>query len=212
MPALPLLVAALAQSPAAVTVPQLSQPRQAGAASIAGDASSPASPLAPGRGDLAAAPAQVGESARSVEPAPALSTRAQGRAVGTAAVGGRDRCDPASRAADSALCRGRVETRAGEFDAPAPAPVTAEGRLLLLTRPQGEPPMTPTGASRRLGGTAADVERAAGTAAGELAAAISQQQSTSNTQLTPNGGTPVTTPTSGVLPPGVPSVVVTQPR
>ncbi len=205
-----LLLLALAQAaPGAVAMPQLSEARQPGAASVAGDG---APSGARERERLAQPPQQVETGRRSAEAAPALSNSAQGRALATAPVGGRDRCDAASAAA-SPLCRDRVEARAGEFSAPTATPVTAEGRLLLLTQPQGNAQaMTATGASRRLGGTAADVERAAGSVAGELAAAISQTQGGASAQVTPAGGSPASPPTAGLLPAGVPSVVVTTPR
>lgn len=200
------LLAVLLQSPASVTVPQLSEPQRPGAASVGASSPSLASTGGKARGDLASAPEQLGAAGPTADASPALSSLRQGRTLAAAAVEGRDRCDASSGQSDSRLCRERVETRAGEFATPGAAPVTAEGRLLLLTQPQGGVVMTAAGASRQLGGTAADVERAAGAAAGELAAVISRTQA----------GAPPTAstadPTGGALPSGVPSVVVTGPR
>lgn len=198
--------AALAQSGAAITVPQLSQSQRIGAAQIEGDAGSTS---ARSRAESVSSPVQVGSRSRSTESAPALSNSAQGRSVGVTALGGRDRCNPALAGSDTEACRRRIETRSGDYARVTAAPVTAEGRLLLLTQNQ-PPPMTPDSAARRLAGSPAELETLAGTAAGQLAGVLSQP--TTQPDAAPNAGQPLVTPFLTALPPGAAPVIVAPPR
>lgn len=199
--------AALAQGgPASVTVPQLSAPDRPGAAAAPAQADAPASALdRSGRENLVSAGAPIGEGRRTAEAAPDLSTRAQGRAVGVAAVGGVDRCEPNTPAADTELCRRRLEARAGEFNKAGAAPVTPEARLLILSDPQNQP-QTFDAATRRLGGSP-QADALAGSAAQTLAGAIDPARGASSGMTAAAAGGAAT-----ALPAGVPSTVVIGPR
>ena len=193
--------AAFAQSgAAAVTVPQLTAPERRGVVATSQADPSAAANTRREREALVSAGAPIGEGRRTAEASPPLSTRAEGRAVRAAPVGGHDRCDAPGQA-DTRLCRDRLEARADEFHKPAAAPVTAEGRLLVLTDPQPGP-MTMNEAARRLGG-APGLDSLAGGAASELAGAISSTRGdTSQTGPTNTGAT------ATALPAGVPAVVL----
>ncbi len=208
LPALLLLTAGSAAAQtgaAAVAMPQVSAPDRSTSVGAPSDVPSAALSARPprGRGDLVSTGAPIGEGRRTAESSPDVSTRAQGRAVATSAVGGRDRCD-APAAADAELCRGRIEARSGEYGKPAATPVTAEGRLLLLTQTQPAV-MTTEVARRRLGGTSQDVDFLAGAAAGQLAAAISQTNPKAD--VVPNGGSPTAAPNATVLNPAAAAVI-----
>jgi len=157
-----------------VSVPQLSDPQAEGV--LAPEGSSLATTARGARGELAAAPAQVGEGGPTAESAPALSSRAESRAVGVGALGGHDRCDVEPGAARPAECANAIETRAGQYTKPGAAPVTPEARLLLLTDPD-QGPMTADSAVRRTGTSDAQVDALAGAAAGVVANAVSSPKS-----------------------------------
>ena len=192
-----LLFVALLQSPSSVTVWQLSAPDRPGEATAS---QTPAAALdRRGRENLVSAGAPIGDGRRTAESAPDLSTRAQGRALASSAIGGQDRCQPDTAAAASDLCRRRIEARSGDYGRPGAAPVTAEGRLLVLSDPQGRA-QTLDGATRRLGGSPM-VDALAGSAAAQLAGAIDPQRAAA-----------AATGATATLPAGVPSAVVVSPR
>ena len=194
--------AALAQTGAAsVSVPQLSFPERAGVVATSQADTSAVARSRSEREALVSAGAPIGEGRRTAEASPALSTRAEGRAVHAAPVGGHDRCD-APGEAETRLCRDRLEARAGEYQKPGAAPVTAEGRLLVLTDPQPGS-LTMNEAARRLGG-APGLDSLAGGAASELAGAISSTRGDTSQAGPANTGAAAT-----ALPAGVPAVVLT---
>ena len=200
--------AAFAQGgPASVTVPQLSSPGRDRVTSGPAETQAASALDRKERETLVDAGSIPTDARRSAEASPDLSTRAQGRAIGAAAIGGRDRCDsPASVTAQTELCRRRIEARAGDYAKPGAAPVTAEGRLLVLS----EPPMAPQSldsATRRLGG-AAPVDALAGSAAAQLAGAIDPQRAGSAAPATATG----TGAAASALPAGLPPSVVFTPR
>ena len=119
-------------------------------------------------------------------------------------MGGRDRCD-APGAADTPLCRQRLEARAAEYGKAGPAPVTAEGRLLILTDPQ-RPAQSVDQATRRLG-SAPGVDALAGSAASTIAGVLNGMTSGATS---PSGASASTSATA--LPAGVPSSVVVSPH
>lgn len=61
-----------------------------------------------------------------------ISTRAESRAVDTPPLAGRDGCDPVGGRASLEICRHKIETRVSDYARPRNAPVTPEGRLLML--------------------------------------------------------------------------------
>ena len=63
----------------------------------------------------------------------APSQPSDGRTTATVAIGGHDRCDPASRSA-AKRCENVIERRADQFASPPPAPLTPEQRLLIDQR------------------------------------------------------------------------------
>lgn len=166
---LALAAAAQAPSPSSVAIPQIA-PNGAGA-SASSSVHVPA--IEPGRRpDAAAAPAQVGNGARSATAAAPLSTPADGRVVRLAPLTGQDSCETDPALARTELCRQRIETRANSYTAPAAAPVTAEGRLMVLIAPGGSD--TSADPARRLGETGPNLQDFVGQAAGQVAAALGQ--------------------------------------
>ena len=158
--------AAAAQTAPSVTVPQLSKPERGGAALAPADAAAPAS--ARRSSDLTTGAAQVGEARPTAEPPPPLSSRAESRAVGSARIGGTDRCDAQARGPEPAICDHPIEARAADYVAPGAAALTAEARLLILSQRQGSRVTTPS--------TPGDlrVDNLTGATAAEIAATVSQ--------------------------------------
>lgn len=196
-----LFLALLLQSATSVAVPQLSQTERGAVAVGQTDSAALAGGSTRARGELATAPSQIGDQQRTAASAPALSTSRQSRSVATQAVGGYDRCDPALSSSASTECKHALETRSGEYASPGAAPVTAEGRLLLLTDPQPGPNSVDA-TTRRLG-NAQGLDALAGSAANDLAGAINGTRGATNaTTLNVAPGT------TTALPAGVPSAVV----
>ena len=183
-----------AQSPASVTAPQVT-PRRAGY-----EVRMPLIVGNEGTGRPDAAPAQVGNGARSATATAPLSTTAQGRAVGVSPATGSDRCESDPALAQTELCRRRIESRAAQYDAPAAAPVTAEGRLLMLMTP-GASDATAESA-RRLGEAGPNLQDFVGAAAGQVATALGQPSA---------GAAPSADPAPHGAPGGLPSTVVINP-
>lgn len=120
-----------------------------------------------------------------------ISTRAEGRALATAPVAGDDSCDPPRSFKRSAICGKRLETRVNGYIRPGAAPITPEGRLLLLISPGNSRAATtvggrqietsglndPNGAGEQLAGAlqekiAEDAAAAAGAKVGPLPAGV----------------------------------------
>ena len=82
---------------------------------------------------------QLGRADRSTQGAGAVSRRSDGRPTGSAALGGTDRCDPATPRASTAVpCDRVIETRSAEFARP-PAPMLSPEQRLLLDRDRMDP-------------------------------------------------------------------------
>lgn len=197
--------AAAAQTAASsVTVPQLSAPDRAGEATAPLQADTAATLDRRGREALVSPGAPIGEGRRTAEAAPDLSTQAQGRALSTAPVGGQDRCDPASAAADTLMCRQRLEARAAEFSKAGAAPVTAEGRLSILTDSQSQT-QTVDQATRRLG-SSSTMDNLAGSASSTIAGVLAGVNGAAGAT-----GAPASNPVP-TLPAGTPTGVVLTPH
>lgn len=133
-----------------------------------------------------------------------VSSRADSRALAVAPVVGTDRCDAAAPRDRSDFCRHRLEARMDHPERPAAAPITAEGRLLLLVSPNGMG--TPTDrASRQLG--AASGLNAPNGPAEQLAGALQDRkpaQDAASTAASAKGtdqsALPSNVPTIAVLP------------
>lgn len=115
-------------------------------------------------------------------------------ALATPPIAGSDMCDRTADDGRGELCRRRLEARAGEFRRPSAAPVTPEGRLLLLTgRASGTAQLeTITGLNDPNG------------PAEQLAGAL---QSQAAMDPSANGSRP-TQDATGPIPSGVPPVVI----
>lgn len=97
-----------------------------------------AAPLAP------SAPTPVRDSSAPV----GASTAADSAPRPSAPITGTDRCDPQQPSADRAECRNTLETRAGDFAATAPTPLSAEQALIASQRAQATR-HEPVGSGRR---------------------------------------------------------------
>ena len=134
-----------------------------------------------------------------------ISTRADGRTLASSPVGGADRCDSVAKSLRRGVCRRPLESRAGDYTRPRAAPVTAEGRLLLLTNAG----TNPTASDPSGGAMGASGFNAANGPAEQLAGALQDRAASQDNALT----NPNSDPTgSGTLPPGVPTIVVVPPR
>lgn len=122
--------------------------------------------------------------------------------VGVPTLTGSDRCEPGAALSNSQICEQRIERRAGQFGAPIAAPVTAEGRLLLLMTPTGQ--QAADNAARRIGDGGSNLNDFVGQAAGQVATALGQQ-----------GGAPApasdAAPYGPQAPSGLPATVVINP-
>lgn len=93
--------------------------------------------------------------------APASPTRrAEGRNTSTVVPTGPDRCDPQNGGADPACAR-VIETRAADFPAPNPEPLSPEQRLLATQNEQRLVPNDLNAAARRLANGEVDGSNAA---------------------------------------------------
>jgi hypothetical protein len=162
-----------AQSPASVAIPQISR----GPAGPAGQAVRIPAITGAGangqrRSDAASAPAQVGNGVRPATALQALSSPAQGRAVDVPALTGADQCEPGASLSTSKICEQRLEYRADQFGVTSAAPVTAEGRLLMLMAPNARQGPDAAG---RIGDGGPDLRDFVGQAAGQVSTALDQQ-------------------------------------
>lgn len=190
---------AAAQAPASVAIPQISR----GPASPAGQtvripAITGVGANGPRRSDAASAPAQVGNGVRPATAVQPLSSTAQGRAVAAPALTGSDRCEPGAALAASQICEQRLEYRADQFGVTTAAPVTAEGRLLMLMAPNGRL----ANDAGRIGDGGPDLRDFVGQAAGQVSTALGQQ-----------GAAPATPADAAArqTPAGLPATVVINP-
>ena len=77
-------------------------------------------------------PTQLTHGPKSAQPPQALSRVAEGRTGAIERVEGSDRCDPKlPKAKNAADCSRVIETRADDYDRPAPTQLSPEQRLLL---------------------------------------------------------------------------------
>lgn len=83
-------------------------------------------------------------------PAPTAAHRAMGRITTVDRPQGDDRCDPRAVRGEAGICARVIETRAGDFPAPDPQPLSAEQRLLVAQRELNPQARDVTSATRRL--------------------------------------------------------------
>lgn len=191
-----MVAAAAAQSPASVSMSQIAPAPGPVGQAVRVPAITGVGVNGGPRSNAASAPTQVGGGARTATAPPALSSAAQGRAVGVPVLTGADGCEPGSALAGSQICEQRIETRADQYPAPTAAPISAEGRLLMLMTPASQGTADD---ARRIGESGSNLQDFVGQAAGQVAAVLGSQQAAS----TPEGGPYAPYAASRGLPPTV---------
>lgn len=119
-------------------------------------------------------------------------------ALTTFPVVGTDICEQSGQRSPSDLCRQRIETRAAQFARPRAQPVSSEGRLLIVTDPNGR------AGGQSVGQRAVDGRDASGLDAisGQLAGALQTVDAATQMPGDPGAAAP------SALPAGAPPIVV----
>ncbi len=94
--------------------------------------------------------AQLTSGRPTAGPSPTAAQRAMGRITTVDRPQGEDRCDSRSPRGETGICARVIETRAGDFPAPDPQPLSAEQRLLVAQRELNPQSRDVTSATRRL--------------------------------------------------------------